>query len=148
MVVQLNTTSPAHQGGKMDDRGEALLGLIYDDVDQRLNPSGEDCWHCGGDGYVFDCFDGCCEAADVGCDDCTRKCRECILRAGERARAVREEVIKSGDVDTAIAWLKSIGRWREDISRAHLEVEIANASIALAGPSVSPETEGSKCLAL
>src|SRR6185312_7378551 len=40
----------------------------------RGNIDNGDCWNCGGEGYTFDCFDGCCEDADVGCDDCTRRC--------------------------------------------------------------------------
>lgn len=38
---------------------------------------GEDCGNCGGEGYVFDCIDGCCEDAEVGCDLCTRRCDWC-----------------------------------------------------------------------
>lgn len=42
------------------------------------NPHYDDtCPCCGGDGYIFDCFDGFCENADIGCDDCTRPCPEC-----------------------------------------------------------------------
>lgn len=37
----------------------------------------DECWQCGGEGYVFDCWDGCCIDADVGCDDCTRPCDIC-----------------------------------------------------------------------
>ena len=36
-----------------------------------------DCWHCGGEGFIADCFDGFCEAAEYGCEDCTRSCPEC-----------------------------------------------------------------------
>ena len=36
-----------------------------------------DCWHCGGEGFIADCFDGFCEAAEYGCEDCTRPCPEC-----------------------------------------------------------------------
>ncbi len=34
----------------MLERGTILLDAIYDDVDQRLNPDNEECWHCGGEG--------------------------------------------------------------------------------------------------
>ena len=37
----------------------------------------EDCWDCGGDGFVFDCFDGLCAEAEIGCDDCTKTCSIC-----------------------------------------------------------------------
>jgi len=32
------------------DRGRLLLDAIEDDVAHELNPSGDECWHCGGDG--------------------------------------------------------------------------------------------------
>jgi hypothetical protein len=37
----------------------------------------DDCGECGGEGYVFDCFDGCCADADIGCDLCTTPCMNC-----------------------------------------------------------------------
>lgn len=40
-----------------------------------------ECSHCGGEGFIFECFDGFCEDADVGCDDCTRPCPECSRRS-------------------------------------------------------------------
>ena len=36
----------------------------------------DECPICGGEGFVFECFDGFCEDADIGCDDCERPC-EC-----------------------------------------------------------------------
>lgn len=33
-----------------------------------------ECPICGGEGFMFHCFDDCCEDADVGCDDCTQPC--------------------------------------------------------------------------
>lgn len=38
------------------------------------------CWQCGGEGFTFDCFDGACEDAEIGCDDCTRPCSICSPR--------------------------------------------------------------------
>ena len=38
------------------------------------------CQRCGGEGVVFECFDGYCLDADYGCDDCTRDCPECVRR--------------------------------------------------------------------
>lgn len=32
---------------------------------------------CGGGGDYFDCIDGCCADADIGCDDCSRACEIC-----------------------------------------------------------------------
>lgn len=40
-----------------------------------------ECSRCGGEGFVFECLDGCCLDADVGCDICTRPCPECRRRA-------------------------------------------------------------------
>lgn len=113
------------------DRGDVLLDAIYDEVDQRLNPDNEECWHCGGEGETYDCFDGCCIDAELGCPDCARPCLECRLYAGRRAKAIREEVIKSGDLDIAIAWLKSIGRWREGITpdQVRQQLEVAKAKL-------------------
>lgn len=41
----------------------------------------DECPHCGGEGFVFECFDGCCEDCDVGCDLCTKPCSECSVAA-------------------------------------------------------------------
>jgi hypothetical protein len=109
-------------------RGQLILDAIEDEVHQRLNPSGDDCWYCGGDGYTFDCIDGCCEAADVGCEECTRDCIECRIFKRDLLKAVREEVIKSGDVEVATAWLKSIGRWHDGITDEQIRAELASAN--------------------
>lgn len=37
----------------------------------------DECPTCGGEGVIFNCFDGFCEDADWGCDDCTRACPDC-----------------------------------------------------------------------
>ena len=112
-------------------RGERILDYIYDDVDRLLNPDGEECWHCGGEGATFECIDGCCVDAEYGCADCERPCLECKLYTGRRAKAVREEVIKSSDVDVATAWLKSIGRWRDGITPEQIKAELEKASSTL-----------------
>lgn len=113
-------------------RADALLAAIYDDVDRRLNSSGEDCWNCGGEGVVYDCFNNYCEDAEIGCDDCASDCPECaIFKKGQREKAVREEVIKSNDPDLAIAWLKEIGRWNENISREEVIAQLSAANSKL-----------------
>lgn len=124
---------------KTASRGDILLDAIFDDVDQRLNPDGEECWHCGGDGVTYDCIDGCCVDAEAGCEDCARPRIECRLYTGRRARAVREEVIKSNDVDIAIAWLKSIDRWHGGITEEQIKAELSKAAEKLApcGPGSS-----------
>ena len=35
------------------------------------------CFQCLGDGELFDCIDGCCMDADLGCDDCAFTCDLC-----------------------------------------------------------------------
>lgn len=112
----------------MSERGERILEAIEDEVLQRLNPSGDECWHCGGEGETFDCIDGCCEDADYGCEDCSRPCIECIIFRRDLLKAVREEVIRLGDIEVAIAWLKDIGRWREGITDDQVKAELAAAA--------------------
>ncbi len=112
------------------DRGEIILSAIYDDVDHRLNPNDEACWHCGGEGLIYDCIDGCCEDAESGCDDCSRTCPECIIYTDQRAKAVREQVIASGDTDVAIAWLKEIGRWHDGITPDQVTAELSAARLS------------------
>lgn len=38
----------------------------------------EDCWNCGGEGYVYNCLDeiGCIDP-ESGCDLCMRRCDIC-----------------------------------------------------------------------
>ena len=79
-------------------------------------------------------FDGLCADAEYGCEECTRPCPECRLHAGRRAKAIREEVIKAGDPDVATAWLKSIGRWRDDITSEQVMQELADAKALLPAP--------------
>ena len=119
----------------MLDRGTVLLDAIYDDVDQRINPDNEECLHCGGEGETYDCIDGCCVDAESGCADCARPCLECRLYAGRRAKVVREEVIKSGDLEIAVAWLKSIGRWQEGITPDQVRQQLEAAKAKLESPA-------------
>lgn len=55
----------------------------YEDYDD--DP--DDCYQCGGEGFVWDCFDGFCVNAEDGCDDCTRPCPECALRKRKAAES-------------------------------------------------------------
>jgi len=119
-------------------RGEVLLDMIYDEVDQRLNPNQEECWHCGGEGATYDCIDGCCVDAESGCEDCERPCIECKINAAQRAKAVREEVIKANDTEIAVAWLKHIGRWRDGITDEQIKAELTKAASALASQEHQP----------
>lgn len=121
--------------------GAAAYDALVDDINHELNPSNEECWHCGGEGYTYDCIDGCCVDAESGCEDCALRCRECAVREHERLKAIREAVIKTNNVDIAIAWLMSIGRWRAGITREHVQKQLDDANTALAAltaPRPSP----------
>lgn len=107
-------------------RGEILLDAIDEEVMQRINPSGEDCPECGGDGYTYDCFEEwACIDPEGGCSDCARRCLWCAELKHDRLKAVREEVIKSDDVEIATAWLKQIGRWRDSITVEQIKEAMA-----------------------
>lgn len=56
------------------DDGEMMAQYFGDNEDDG------DCFECGGEGYVSDCFDGLCVNAEDGCDECTRPCPECRRR--------------------------------------------------------------------
>lgn len=114
-------------------RGERILEAIEEEVMQRLNPSGEDCPECGGDGYTYDCFEEfACIDPESGCSECARRCRGCAELKRDRLKAVREEVIKANDVEIAIAWLKDIGRWHDGITEEQVKAELAKASSVVA----------------
>ena len=100
-----------------DERGERILDSICEDVDHQLNPDGDDCPECGGEGGTYDCIDGCCLTAEEGCPDCFTPCVECRIYERNRRRAIRREVVELGDVDVGIAWLKTFGQWSDEITR-------------------------------
>ena len=122
-------------GGRGEGRAEALFDFLVEEVDRHLNPNNDECWHCGGDGYVADCFDGLCADAESGCEDCTRRCPECAINAGQRAKAIREEVINTGDVDVAREWLKSVGRWHDGITPEQISEQLSSARAARSADS-------------
>lgn len=51
-----------------------------------------DCWNCGGEGFVSNCFsEYACIYPDEGCDECSRRCDVCApnqapLQSQERSR--------------------------------------------------------------
>lgn len=50
---------------------------LADDAEDYMD-DGEDCWNCGGDGFVAHCFqEFACVDPDGGCDDCIRDCDIC-----------------------------------------------------------------------
>lgn len=116
--------------GMKDGRGPGgpAYDALVDEIDHELNPGNEECWHCGGEGYTFDCIDGCCIDAESGCEDCARRCIECATHERNRLKAIRESVIKTNNIDLAIAWLITIGRWRADITREQVQAELDKAN--------------------
>lgn len=115
-----------------DNRGQRLLDWIEEDVDFRLNPEGEDCPECHGEGGTYDCIDGCCVDAEDGCPDCFTPCLGCRIYERDRRRAIRKEVVELGDIDVGIAWLKSVGRWPHDIPREQVAEELEREKSKLA----------------
>ena len=127
----------------MSDRGELLLDAIQEEVSQRINFGDGECWHCGGEGYTYDCFEEyACVDPEGGCEDCARRCPECAELKRDRLKAVREEVIKMNDVDVARAWLKSIGRWRDDITDERIMADLAKAAASVASTDNPEHSNG------
>lgn len=55
--------------------GEAPEYAYDEDYDEN------DCWNCGGEGFVSNCFqEFACMYPDEGCDDCTKPCDVCRPR--------------------------------------------------------------------
>lgn len=93
-------------------RAERFISFCDDSFGEQ-----EECWHCGGEGFTYDCIDGCCEDAEDGCELCARRCVECALRARDDARKDRVAILRALNVDLAIGWLFGKGRWREGLTR-------------------------------
>jgi len=108
-----------------------MLDLVYDEVRMEMNPDNDDCPTCGGEGVIFECFDGFCIDAEIGCDECTSRCPECARRNLAFARAVRKAVIESDDVDLARAWFRSINRPHGNITDAEIKAQMATARAKL-----------------
>lgn len=68
------------------DKQQAAIRAELDDYDY-YDDYEDECWNCGGDGYVHDCIDGFCADADYGCDLCTRRCDICNPLKKEKADA-------------------------------------------------------------
>jgi len=43
----------------------------------RCEENDFDCGQCGGEGVTYDCIDGQCLDAEIGCDLCATKCDYC-----------------------------------------------------------------------
>lgn len=96
-------------------RGELILDAIEDEVMMRLNPGGDECPHCGGEGFI----DGECTCGDDTC--CCAwptppECTECQRFKARFRREVRIEVLRTLDVDIGIAFMKQKGQWRDGMA--------------------------------
>lgn len=73
-----------------------------DDYDEWDNG---DCWQCGGEGYVSNCFtEYACIYPDEGCDECTRRCEWCnppkLTPEEEKERADLRQLLADALKDT------------------------------------------------
>lgn len=50
------------------------------DVDRDIYDDEYECGNCGGEGFTYDCIDGCCINAEDGCELCARRCDWCNPR--------------------------------------------------------------------
>lgn len=127
-------------GSMKDGRGpgDQAYDFLVDEIDHELNPSDEECGNCGGDGYIASCHEEwACLDPESGCEDCMRRCPECAIHARKRLKMIREAVIEANNVDIAIAWLMSIGRWRADITREQVQAELDKTRANLTAPATS-----------
>lgn len=99
-----------------ESRAERILDAIYDDVHQRLDPDDDGCGNCGGEGYTYDCIDGCCVDAESGCEDCASRCDFCASFELSIRKAVQLDVLRSLDPDLAVAFLKRNNKWSDKIT--------------------------------
>lgn len=58
--------------------------MMPDATDDEHDEYDAECPNCGGEGVIYDCFDGFCIDAEDGCDDCAFPCDWC---QGKGARA-------------------------------------------------------------
>lgn len=81
----------------------APAAAVNDNVDHDPCDDDDECPNCGGEGFTFDCFDGCCADAHVGCDDCTRTC-DCQKRQAspELQEVLREALEKSAEAGSCL----------------------------------------------
>lgn len=98
------------------DRGEVFLDVIEEQVHFELNPNDDDCFMCGGEGFI----EGECTCGDDTCcclEPTPPECPECRIWHAKVKRAVQVEVLRSLDIDVGIAWLKQNRKWSDAITR-------------------------------
>lgn len=57
-------------------RGRMNRRYTQDEIDDMTGIE-DDCPHCGGEGVIYDCIDGQCLDAEIGCDLCSQNCDYC-----------------------------------------------------------------------
>lgn len=80
-----------------------LLSAIYDDAYRELNPSDEQCPHCGGEGFIegeCTCGEDCCCCAEPD----PPACRECARFDRSIECYVQVQVLRAMDVPLVRAW--------------------------------------------
>jgi hypothetical protein len=86
-----------------------LLNAIYDDAHRELNPNDDDCWNCGGEGFL----EGECTCGEDTCcclEPEAPPCPECRLFDAKIERYVRVQVLRAFDIPLAVAWARRKGR--------------------------------------
>ncbi len=78
-----------------------------------------------------------CVDPESGCDQCIRRCQLCAEASRNRHRELRVMILRAIDVEACIEWLK-VGRWRKDITRDRVLLNIHAARVAL--PELSERT--------
>jgi hypothetical protein len=57
-----------------------LTDAEREQIDDHMS-SDDECWNCGGEGYVYNCFEEyACVNPEDGCDECMRRCDVCNAR--------------------------------------------------------------------
>jgi hypothetical protein len=52
-------------------------------IDDYDDSRDDDCWQCGGEGWIADCFDDLCVNAEDGCELCMCRCDICNVRPSQ-----------------------------------------------------------------
>lgn len=80
-----------------------MSGEDIDDYDFDYDDN--ECWNCGGEGFVSICFtEYACIYPDEGCNECTRRCDVCQPRKPDPAlQQVLADALNAGPQDIAHA---------------------------------------------
>lgn len=100
-------------------KSQFLLSAIYEDAHRELNPSDEECPHCGGEGFIdgeCTCGEDCCCCAEPDPPRCT----ECARFERNVERYVQIQVLRAMDIPLTRAWAfrRGSGVWAHNSSDA------------------------------